>query len=127
MVYKNMVEILDAINHKLSGQYVRFTVWFGTVLIYNMIWNGFDLRYDLKRFWFTVWFEAVLIYDVIWNGFDLQHELEQFWFTTWIVVHISDVPQTNVLGTCQTVYIDTMVIPDRLIWYLSNKILLLVF
>ena len=45
-----MVENLYAISHKLSGQFVRFTTWFGTVLIYNMIWNDFDLQYDLKRF-----------------------------------------------------------------------------
>jgi len=25
LVYKNVVEIIDAISHKLSGQYVRFT------------------------------------------------------------------------------------------------------
>ena len=36
-----MVEIIDAISHKLSGQYVRFTI---------MIWNGFDLHHDLERF-----------------------------------------------------------------------------
>ena len=46
----NMVENLDAISHKLSGQCVRFTTWFGTILIYIMIWNGFDLHHDLKRF-----------------------------------------------------------------------------
>ena len=48
-----MVEIIDAIGHKLYGQYVEFTTWFGTVLIYNMIWKGFDLQHDLERFWFT--------------------------------------------------------------------------
>jgi len=50
----DMVDNLDAISHKLFGQSVRFAIWFGTVLIerssYNMIWNGFDLHHDLKRF-----------------------------------------------------------------------------
>ena len=60
-----------------------FTSWFGTILIYIMIWNGFDLHHDLKRFWFTACFEPILIYIMIWNSFDLQHELERFWFTSW--------------------------------------------
>ena len=42
LVYKNVVEIIDAISHKLSGQYVRCK--------YSMIWNGFDLQRDLERF-----------------------------------------------------------------------------
>jgi len=37
-----MVDIFNAISHKLSGQSVRLTTRFGTV----MIWNG----YDLERF-----------------------------------------------------------------------------
>ena len=35
----DMVEILDAISHKLSGQKV-----------YSMVWNGFDLQHGWERF-----------------------------------------------------------------------------
>jgi len=47
-----MVEIIDAINHKLYGQYP--TNWWGRV--YNMIWNSFDRaivllkQHDLEQF-----------------------------------------------------------------------------
>ena len=55
MVYKNVIEIFNAISRKLSGQYVRFIAWFGMVLIYSMVWNGFDLQpvlvtYEAKQF-----------------------------------------------------------------------------
>ena len=39
--------------------------------------------------------------------------------------HISDVPRTDVLGTRQTAYINTRVIPDRLFCYLSIKTLVI--
>ena len=103
-----------------------FTTWFGTVLIYIMIWNGFDLHHDFERFWFTSWFGTILIYSVIWSSFDLHNNLWAIW---------SGVPRTDVLGTCQTVYINTRVIPDRILctcqikyyyWH-SNIFFLLVF
>ena len=127
MVYRSIIEIIDAISHKLSGQCVRFTPWFGTVLFYGMILIGFDLRHDLEQFWFTAWFGSVLIHGMIWNNYDLQYDLERFWFTAWFIVHISGVPRTNVLGIRQTVYIDTRVIPDRYIYDLSDGTLLLAF
>jgi len=40
-----MVEILDAISHKLFGQYDRFTAWFGTVLIERFT----DVNLSLKQ------------------------------------------------------------------------------
>jgi hypothetical protein len=57
-----MVENLDAISHKLSGQFVRFTTWFGMVMIYNMVWTV--LIHNM------IW--TVLIHNIIWNGIDLQ-------------------------------------------------------
>jgi len=48
-----MEDILDAISHKLSGQYVRFTTLFGTIFLYSMIWNDFPLQHDLERFCFA--------------------------------------------------------------------------
>jgi len=133
-----MVEILDAISHKLSGQYVRFTAWFETILIHSMIWNDFDLQHDLKRLWFTAWFGTILIYSMIWNNFDLRCDLEQFWFTVWfgtILIYIMIyspyircqrlcLSRTDILGTCQTIYINTRVIPGWLICYLSDGTLL---
>ena len=53
---------------------------------------------------------------MIWDDFDLQ-----------FVGHKSSIPRTIVLGTCQTVYIDTGDIPGRLICYLSDKIIFLAF
>jgi len=50
LVYKNMVKINDAISHKLSGQFVKFTARFETILIYSTIWNDIDLQHDLKRY-----------------------------------------------------------------------------
>ena len=122
-----MVEFVHAISHKLSGLFVRFTAWFGSIMIYIMIRNGFDLYYDSERFRSTSWFGTVSIHIMIWNGFDPHYDLERFWFTTWFVVHISGVPRTNVLGIRQTVYIDTRVIPDRYIYDLSDGTLLLAF
>jgi len=141
LVYKSMIEIIDTISHKLSGQYVRFITWFGTVLIYYMIWNRFDLHHDLKPFCFTTWFETVLFYYMIWNRFVLLHDLKPFWFTTWfgtvLIYNMIRSPyirrqrlclsRTNVLGTRQTVYINTRVIRDRYICDLSDGTLLLVF
>ena len=49
LVYKNMVEILDAISHKLSGQYDRFIAWFGTVFLQHGL-DGFDLQHGLDWF-----------------------------------------------------------------------------
>jgi len=43
--YKNMVEIIHAISHKLSRQYP--TNWWSKVC--NTIWNGYDLQYNLER------------------------------------------------------------------------------
>ena len=43
------------------------------------------------------------------------------------IVHTSGVHQTTVIGTCQTVYINARVVPDRFISYLSDKTLLLAF
>jgi len=48
LVYKNMVEFIDAISYKLSEQYVVFTTWFGTVLNYSVVWKGFNLQHCLK-------------------------------------------------------------------------------
>ena len=95
----------------------RFTSWFGTVLIYIMIWNGFDLHHDLEQFWFTSWFGTVLIHNTIWNHYDSQHYCSPY-------IRCSS---TNVLRTCQTVYIDTTIIPGRYICYLSDRTSLLAF
>jgi len=43
-----MVNIIYPISHKLSGQYMRFTAWFGTILIYSFVWNGLDLQLGLE-------------------------------------------------------------------------------
>jgi len=45
-----MMEIHDANSHKLSGQYVRFTTCFETVLIYNMFRNDIDLQHVSERY-----------------------------------------------------------------------------
>ena len=78
LIYKNMVEFVHVISYKLYGQFVRFTTWFWTVLIYIMIWtiliyimfwNGFDLHHVLERFWFTSCFGTVLIYTIIYGPY----------------------------------------------------------
>jgi len=79
-----VVEIFNAISHKLYGRYVRFTSWFETILIHNVIWNDFDLHRDLEWYWFTSWFGTILIYNVIWNDFDL----ERFWFGTILIYNV---------------------------------------
>ena len=57
------------------------------------------------------------------DGFDSQHDLDRFWFTTWFVVHISGVPQTIILGTCQAAYINARDVPDHIINTLPHNIL----
>ena len=106
--------IIDAISHNLSGQYVRFTAWFGTILIYSMIWNDiwytawfgtiYDIQHDLERFWFTAWFGTI---------YDLQHDLERFWFTAWFETVL-------IYGIIYSPYISCS--SNKRCWNLSDRI-----
>ena len=73
----NCLDEKSDLHHNLERFW--FTTWFETVLIYNLIWNGFDLQLDLERLRITTWFWND--YDMFWYGFDLRHVLIQFWFT----------------------------------------------
>ena len=64
-----MVDNVNANIHDLSGQCARFTSLFGTVWIYNMIWNGLDLRYDLERLE-SEWFGIRMVLNR--NGFESE-------------------------------------------------------
>ena len=95
--------------------------------VINCLDNTWGLHHDLKRFWFASWFETILICIMIWNGYNLHHDLKRLWFTTLFVVHISGVPRTDVIGTCQIAYINTIVIPGRSFCHLSFGIISLAF
>ena len=47
-------------------------------LVVNCPDNMFGLQYGLERFRFTVWFGTIMIYSMVWNDFDLQYGLERF-------------------------------------------------
>ena len=95
--------------------------------VINSLDDMSDLHHDLERFWLTTWFGTILTFNMIWNDFDLQHDLERFWLTTWLIVHILGVPQSSVPRTFQIVHINARDIPERIICYLPNGILLLAF
>ena len=82
----------------------RYTMW----QVYDVIRNGFDLQYDFEWLWFTVWFWMVLIYSIICSPYIRCQRL--------------CLSRTDVLGTCRIAYIDTKVIPGRLICQLPDRI-----